>query len=413
MIEEAVAAELAFAPRPVRRRHAGMSVEQMRQYLEYVADQRLARLGLPARYGTRQPVRVHGAAGRAGAGQLLRAAGVGLPGGGRGQCDLRRDVLSTLVGYLRRRAGVADGATGSITCHLHAGRDPAWWSWSGGCSVESGPAEVGSRRVTWSSAAPGRRSRWRSSVTQPTCSTDARASARGAGVGAHDRAGARASPRSRRVTWLVIQASYALTDVVLDRLVLVEGERNRRARRILTQITLVRRVATAAVIVVALRRDAVHLPAGARARRRAARLRRHRRRRRRHRRPVRPSATCSPGCNSPSATRSAWTTWSWWRRSGAGSRSSRLTYVVVRLWDERRLVLPVSYFTHNPFENWTRHGSRVIGAVFLRRRLVGAGRRAARRALPGPARATRSGTRRTGPSRSPTCCRTGWWSCAR
>ncbi|MFC7650204.1 mechanosensitive ion channel family protein [Streptosporangium lutulentum] len=43
-----------------------------------------------------------------------------------------------------------------------------------------------------------------------------------------------------------------------------------------------------------------------------------------------------------------------------------LTYVVVRLWDERRLVLPVSYFTSNSFENWTRHGSRVIGAVFLR-----------------------------------------------
>ncbi|MFD0891469.1 mechanosensitive ion channel family protein, partial [Streptosporangium algeriense] len=43
-----------------------------------------------------------------------------------------------------------------------------------------------------------------------------------------------------------------------------------------------------------------------------------------------------------------------------------LTYVVLRLWDERRLVLPVSYFTTNPFENWTRHTSRVIGAVMFR-----------------------------------------------
>src|SRR5690606_4687985 len=42
-----------------------------------------------------------------------------------------------------------------------------------------------------------------------------------------------------------------------------------------------------------------------------------------------------------------------------------LTYVVVRSWDERRLVLPVSYFTQNPFENWTRHSSRVIGHVML------------------------------------------------
>lgn len=40
-----------------------------------------------------------------------------------------------------------------------------------------------------------------------------------------------------------------------------------------------------------------------------------------------------------------------------------LTYVVVRTWDRRRLVLPTSYFVSTPFENWTRHGSQVIGAV--------------------------------------------------
>ncbi len=32
-----------------------------------------------------------------------------------------------------------------------------------------------------------------------------------------------------------------------------------------------------------------------------------------------------------------------------------LTYVSLRLWDERRLMLPVSHFANNPFENWTRH----------------------------------------------------------
>jgi small-conductance mechanosensitive channel len=42
-----------------------------------------------------------------------------------------------------------------------------------------------------------------------------------------------------------------------------------------------------------------------------------------------------------------------------------LTYVVVHLWDERRLVLPTTYFTKNPFENWTRNETRVIGAVLL------------------------------------------------
>jgi small-conductance mechanosensitive channel len=42
-----------------------------------------------------------------------------------------------------------------------------------------------------------------------------------------------------------------------------------------------------------------------------------------------------------------------------------LTYVVVHLWDERRLVLPTSYFTTTPFQNWTRTEARVLGAVVL------------------------------------------------
>lgn len=42
-----------------------------------------------------------------------------------------------------------------------------------------------------------------------------------------------------------------------------------------------------------------------------------------------------------------------------------LTYVVVRVWDLRRLVVPVSYFIQNSFENWTRSTSEVLGWVFL------------------------------------------------
>lgn len=42
-----------------------------------------------------------------------------------------------------------------------------------------------------------------------------------------------------------------------------------------------------------------------------------------------------------------------------------LTYVVVRAWDDRRLVLPSTYFTSTPFENWTRHSSELLGAVEL------------------------------------------------
>ncbi|MCU1509653.1 MAG: mechanosensitive ion channel family protein [Glaciihabitans sp.] len=40
-----------------------------------------------------------------------------------------------------------------------------------------------------------------------------------------------------------------------------------------------------------------------------------------------------------------------------------LTYVVMHIWDDRRLVLPSTYFTTTPFENWTRHSSELLGSV--------------------------------------------------
>lgn len=42
-----------------------------------------------------------------------------------------------------------------------------------------------------------------------------------------------------------------------------------------------------------------------------------------------------------------------------------LTYVVVRIWDERRLVLPSTYFTTTPFTNWTRTGTDITGTVYF------------------------------------------------
>jgi small-conductance mechanosensitive channel len=43
-----------------------------------------------------------------------------------------------------------------------------------------------------------------------------------------------------------------------------------------------------------------------------------------------------------------------------------LTYVVVRVWDLRRLVLPVNYFIDKPFQNWTRGATNLLGTVELR-----------------------------------------------
>ena len=42
-----------------------------------------------------------------------------------------------------------------------------------------------------------------------------------------------------------------------------------------------------------------------------------------------------------------------------------LTYVVMRTWDDRRLILPSTHFTENPFANWTRGGSQATGSFIL------------------------------------------------
>ncbi|MFJ6698652.1 mechanosensitive ion channel family protein [Streptomyces sp. NPDC091272] len=42
-----------------------------------------------------------------------------------------------------------------------------------------------------------------------------------------------------------------------------------------------------------------------------------------------------------------------------------LTFLAVRTWDERRITMPVSYFTSKPFENWSRGGAQMTGTVFL------------------------------------------------
>lgn len=42
-----------------------------------------------------------------------------------------------------------------------------------------------------------------------------------------------------------------------------------------------------------------------------------------------------------------------------------LTYVVVRVWDRRRIVMPIAHFVEKPFRNWTRTSADLIGSVFL------------------------------------------------
>ncbi len=42
-----------------------------------------------------------------------------------------------------------------------------------------------------------------------------------------------------------------------------------------------------------------------------------------------------------------------------------MTYVVVRIWDQRRLIVPLGYFIEHPFENWTRTTADILGTVFI------------------------------------------------
>ncbi|MCR9064567.1 MAG: mechanosensitive ion channel family protein [Cytophagales bacterium] len=42
-----------------------------------------------------------------------------------------------------------------------------------------------------------------------------------------------------------------------------------------------------------------------------------------------------------------------------------LTYVVIRIWDKRRLVLPTTYFLDKPFQNWTRNSADIVGSIFI------------------------------------------------
>ena len=50
--------------------------------------------------------------------------------------------------------------------------------------------------------------------------------------------------------------------------------------------------------------------------------------------------------------------WGWIEEIGT-------TYVVVRIWDLRRLVVPLSYFIEHPFQNWTRKSADLLGTVFV------------------------------------------------
>lgn len=165
------------------------------------------------------------------------------------------------------------------------------------------------------------------------------------------------------VTYLVVRSLKALEIFIFAR-VRIDGPDNKRRRRVRTQVTLLRRVVAAAVVLIALCAVLISFPAL---------------------RTFGTSVLASAGLAGVVAGLAAQTTlgnvfaglqlafsdavriddvvvvegeWGW-------IEELTLTYVVVRTWDERRLVLPTSYFVTTPFRNWTRNHSTVVGAVQL------------------------------------------------
>lgn len=165
------------------------------------------------------------------------------------------------------------------------------------------------------------------------------------------------------VAWLVVKVMFVAEEAALQWL-RADVADNRRIRRVRTQITVLRRLTAAVIIVIAL---AAMLMTFTQLRTFGA------------------SVLASAGVIGAIAGLAAHTTLA---NMFAGVQLAMtdalrlddvvvvegewgrveevtLTHVVVWLWDERRLVLPTSYFTTRPFQNWTRNEARVLGAVHL------------------------------------------------
>jgi small-conductance mechanosensitive channel len=163
--------------------------------------------------------------------------------------------------------------------------------------------------------------------------------------------------------WLVVGVLHAIERTAMTRFRVDQAD-NLRARRVQTQLTLVRRFTTAIIAVLALGAMLMTFPAA-----RAAGT----------------SLLASAGIIGAIAALAAQSLLS---NVFAGLQMAfsdtvrlddvvivegqwghveeiTLTYLVVRLWDDRRLVMPTSYFMSKPYENWTRTGAALLGVVEL------------------------------------------------
>ena len=164
-------------------------------------------------------------------------------------------------------------------------------------------------------------------------------------------------------TWLVGTLAFVVEDLALSRY-RVDVKDNRHARRVRTQVQLLRRITVAVLVIVGVAAVLLTFPGvsafGASLLASAGLLS-----------VVAGLAAQSSLANVFAGLQIAFTDGirvddvviveDQWGRI----EEITLTYVVVHIWDDRRLILPSTYFTQTPFENWTRRAAELLGTVEL------------------------------------------------
>jgi small-conductance mechanosensitive channel len=165
------------------------------------------------------------------------------------------------------------------------------------------------------------------------------------------------------VAWLIIKIAYVIEDLILNQF-RIDVEDNLRARRIHTQIRILKRVLIVLVGILALAAilmsfEKVRLlgtsllasagiagiVVGLAAQRSIATL----------------LAGLQIAITQPIRIDDVVIVENEWGRI----EEITLTYVVVRIWDLRRLIVPITYFLERPFQNWTRVSAELLGTVYL------------------------------------------------
>ncbi|MFC1761685.1 mechanosensitive ion channel family protein [Planctomycetota bacterium] len=165
------------------------------------------------------------------------------------------------------------------------------------------------------------------------------------------------------VSWLIIRSVEVLRDVLTERYDIQQKD-NLRARQIHTQVNILRQIITVAVIVVALgtalmlfdrgqqvgktilaSAGVIGIVAGFAAQKTIATF----------------FAGLQIAITQPIRLDDVVIVENEWGRI----EEITLTYVVVRIWDQRRLIVPVTHFIEKPFQNWTRTTAELLGTVFI------------------------------------------------